>query len=688
MRKQTHFEAYLDTFNEVNIYFSTQCYGGMSDYFYIEDEEHNQIRLEIIDERLEEGFIHYTCQMQDILIFGKQYKVFHEHARSTPLLFVGVVKEPQFDNLFTYNAQDLGATYHSSETLFKVWAPTAYNVWLELEGEMHKMQREDKGVYCVRVEGDLLKKSYLYYVEVNGKINKTQDPYAIASTANSLRSVVVERKQRVSVNCSDVMESNCDAVLYEMSVRDYASQRNFKSLISDNILEYVKELGISHVQLLPVTDFGSVDDLDIDRHYNWGYDPVGWMALENSYSSDVHNPEQIMEDFASFVSRAHQLNVRVNVDVVFNHVYDMGQSAMEQCVPYYYFQYTKEWGFGNSSYCGNDVDSQRSMCRKLIVDACLFLLNTYQIDGLRFDLMGILDVDTMNEIAYRCKRIKKDFMIYGEGWNMPSYVPEGNRASIQNQAKMPQVAHFSNRFRDVVKGGTIEHDSQSVGYMLGDLSKVYACMNVFGASTQNVGDYILFDSPQKCINYVECHDNQTSFDKIQEVLQVDDATKLRYHKLLLASVILAQGVVFIHGGEEFARTKQGLHNTYNAPDSINKIDFSLQEKNKDMIEYVKTLLAIRKQYPCFRKKEMKEIHSSVYYEAMQGTLLKYRIFDDYDEFEVLFNPSQSNVSYSLPKGYVLIFDGDVQCVSREEIVDIKAVSVIILHKSIRGDYEI
>ncbi len=680
MRMEHIYTAYLDNFNEINIYFSIISYGGISKSFYIEDENHNQISLTIIESKLIDTYYVYTCSFEGAINFGSQYHVFHEHARKTPLIFAEIVKQPLFDELFYYDANDLGSVYTKKETTYKVWAPTSYKVWLQTNDIMYKMNRDAKGVYSYTLFEDMLQEEYLYYVEVNGQVYETQDPYEKACSANSKKSVVYQSQAMLNARSLTRQEHYCDAIIYEASVRDYATLGTFNSLLEDKLIEYVKELGATHIQLLPITDFGSVDDLDVSKYYNWGYDPISWMSLENSYSSDVHNPQQVSKDVKRFISKAHEQGLRVNIDVVFNHMYDLDDSPLQRCVPYYYYQYDKDRGYSNSSACGNDVDTQASMCSKLINDSCLYLLNEFDIDGLRFDLMGIIDIQTMNEIATATQQLKPDFMMYGEGWDMPSFLDQDQRATIRNQAHMPNVAHFSDRFRDILKGGTMESNHVEFGYLLGDTTKIFKAMNVLGASTQTIGDYNLFDNPNKAVNYVECHDNQTSWDRIDSIMDVPTEEKKKYHKLLLGTVLLSQGIPFIHGGQEFARTKGGLHNTYNTRDEVNHINWNRLKENKDIYDYVKTIIKLRKKFDGFRKNNVQDLHHNISYESIYEIAIKYKIETSTEHIMVIINPTKLVLEIDVDKEFDVLYHDDNKQIYNGKIV-LAVIGIVVLYKS-------
>lgn len=689
MKQNQYFKAYLDDMHKVSVFLALNNYDGLSNLFYLENEDHEQIPLTIIDDIILDGYHKYECTFSQDITFGKQYHVYHQYGRYTPLIFAQVVKTKAFDDLFFYAGNDLGCTYHKKQTAFKLWAPTAYKVHLLFQQDNKEsfvsMQRKEQGVYEAHIDGDLLGAHYVFYVEVNGDINVCLDPYGKASTLNSKQSVVVDVTQ---IKAKDYvlpkMDSHCDAIIYEASIRDYSEKGRVLDFIKEpkgSALDYIASLGVTHIQLLPMMDFKSVDDKDISRYYNWGYDAYQWMAFENSYSSNINVPMQILKDVKTLIDACHEKGIRVNFDVVFNHVYEINDSSLENSVPYYYFQYNQYKGFSNATMCGNDVDSTRLMCRKLIVDSCVYLAKVFQIDGLRFDLMGILDVDTINEVVKQTKRINKDFMVYGEGWNMPSFLSEEKRACIANNAKMLDVAHFSDRFRDVVKGSTDLKQIYDLGYMLSDIGKCYKTMNVLGASTQEIGDSRLFVNADQSVNYVECHDNMTSWDKIDAALKVNKEAKKEHHKMLIAAVLWAQGIPFLHGGQEFARTKNGLANTYNAPDEINKVDYARMKRRKDMVRYTKEVIAIRKRYSCLRQSLAEDIHRNVSYDMYENAVLKYMVKDKNSDIIILFNPTYTMHTYELDEGYEMVFYNTLlQQSEKPRYIDIHGVSVVVLSK--------
>ncbi len=678
MRGTDYFEAYLDDFDKIVIYFSKQSYDGYSRQFFLRDVFGNIETLNIQSiEPVGNSYTKYICRIPHPIEIGKEYEVLHQYARSTPLNFSYIVKRPQFDDMFAYEGNDLGATYTPQSTKFVIWAPTAAKACLAIELndklDIRVMERGEKGTYSITLEGDYELAEYAYIVRVNGKWNETLDPYGKASTVNSRRSVVVD-PQKVKVKPTNLppLRSNTEAIIYEASVRDFTMQPNigvknpgkFKGFVEENEktrslntgFSYLKTLGVTHVQLMPVLDFGSVDEYNQKLFYNWGYDPLQYMVLEGSYGSYSFDPMSRIYDFCELVDQLHANGMRVILDVVFNHVFDMPTSSFELMVPGYYFQMNEAGSYSNGTWCGNDFDSSRKMGHKFIVDACVYLTKTFGIDGFRFDLMGILDVDTINEVVRRCKEINRSFMVYGEGWDMPSYLDPQKRASMFNHQKMPCVAHFSDRFRDVIKGRTSVDEVDVKGYCTNDTSLIEITKDVLSASVGGYGVPTYFSNPQQALNYVECHDNMTCWDKLKSCCSEDTReARIKRHQLCIAAVMFAQGIPFLHSGQEFARTKHGKPNTYCDSDSINWIDYDRRNRYREIVEFTKDCIELRKAYPCFRYATTQEINEYVSFEEINHSALVYRMKDEEYELAVIFNPTLNYYEYDLRENYQLIF---------------------------------
>lgn len=678
MRKYTYFEAYLDDFDKIVVYFSKESYGGISNRFYLRDEAENLRELMIRSIEQSGNYNKYLLEAPADLCIGKEYEVVHQFARATTLTYAYITKQERFDELFAYDGDDLGFRYTKQSTAFALWAPTAARVKLELffdqRVETYEMKRSERGVFRFMFQGDLDQVSYVYHVRVNGAWRECIDPYGIAATLNSRRSVVVDSANIPSVPLIQTpMNSVCDAIIYETSIRDFTAQEGigvhhpatFAGFIEENEqtkqtnsgFTYLKELGVTHVQLMPVMDFGSVDEANPEVFYNWGYDPLQWCCPEGSFASERHNPYSRMKELAQLVAHCHHHGLRVNLDMVFNHVYDINTHALQRSVPYYFFQMNEMGHLSNGSFCGNDVDTKRRMCRHLLLHVTDFLCKTYGIDGFRLDLMGILDLETVN-LIYACGRAHNpDFMLYGEGWDMPSFLANDQRASIPNNDKMPNVAHFSDRFRDVVKGKTSDYEVGIKGYCSGDVNLIDVMKNVMLGSCHALGADALFVHPRNVVNYVECHDNMTCWDKLKECCKEDmREARIRRQLLCIGAVLLAQGIPFLHSGQEFARTKHGKGNTYNDSDEINRLDYQRKNRYQELVEHTRALIKLRKDHFGLRYNDREEVSAHVRVSDMERKVLVYEIDNEQEHLIAFFNPTYEHFTYHLATDYVCLYD--------------------------------
>ena len=678
MRQQTYYEAYLDDFDKIVVYLSRNSYGGSSNRFYVKDDDGNIYNLLIQSvETTQNNYTKYTLLLNEEFEIGKEYYVVHQHARAVILQYSAIVKTQRFDDMFYYDGADLGYTYNNKYTSFALWAPCASRVKLEIAKNnvtyTYEMQRTEKGVFRYSVLENLENATYVYFVRVNGEWKETIDPYGNASIENSRRSAVIDmRKIKVKDYPLPEMKTACDAIIYEVSVRDFTSQKStgilhrgtFNGFVEENEytkekctgFSYLKSLGITHVQLMPVMDFGSVNEIYPELHYNWGYDPIQYRVPEGSFSIAPQNPYDRIFGLVNLVEECHKAGIRVNLDVVFNHVYDKETHFFENTVPNYYFQMNEQGDFSNGTWCGNDIDSKRKMCAKYIVDTCIYLVKTYHIDGLRFDLMGILDYHLMNEIQQKCKALNPNFMVYGEGWDMPSFLDYRERASIVNSFKMNEVAHFSDRFRDVVKGRTGAHEVNVKGYCSGAVYLIDIMKNVMSGSCTHEGMDPMFANPRNAVNYVECHDNMTSWDKLKECCKEDSKEiRIARHKMMIAAVMFAQGIPFLHSGQEFARSKHGLSNTYEESDDVNKLDYERRNQYQDIVECTKDLIEIRKNHACLRYAEKEEVEENVRFSSIEQQVLLYQCKDSKEVLTIFFNPTNGTFHYEFDQDQTLIY---------------------------------
>ena len=560
--------------------------------------------------------VHFRQNLIDIDLFsendillGRDYKIVSSEEESVYLDLEEYIQSEEFDQLYAYDGNDLGATYLKEATSFKLWSPVSDKVSLKLEKNdnsfvVYEMKRGEKGVYHIEVEGDHLLKKYSYLVRVNGRENEINDPYEISTSLNSKYSVIIDLeavKKIGTVSLKNKFESYLDAIIYELHIRDFT-----ENLKTDNAgtylgmidkIDYLKKLGITHVQLLPVLDYGTCDDV-IKEPYNWGYDPISYFALEGSLSIMPEDPLSRMIEFKTLVNELHKAGIRVIMDVVYNHIYDYTHHDFQKNVPFYYFRKYRN-KMCNASGCGNDIASERKMVRKIILDSVKFLLQTYDVDGFRFDLMGLTDVDTMNQITKLAKSIKEDVMLYGEGWHMPTNLNDGQKSSYLNADKLPNIAFFNDSFRDLIKGATF--NLKDKGYISGNLDYQTAVEQaLLGSVLSNK-----FSSSSQSVNYVECHDNQTLYDKLANIYD-DKEMILNRVKLANALTILSLGIPFIHMGQEIGLSKFGLDNTYNVS-KVNNMDWNLVKEREEMVKYMIDLIEIRKHFiidKCIDDKEL------------------------------------------------------------------------------------
>lgn len=694
MRMKERLECYIDGYSVAHIYMIKDFYQGQSQNFHLKDENKNLIPLTILSKEDYGDYVHYTCSIDGEIEAGKDYMMFEEHAQSCPAAFSHIVKTTEFGEKYLPDEDVVpGCDYTKERTLFTVWSPGA--VWMEVilhEGDSDRivmMKRGEKGIWKAEVKGDLKKTLYNYRFKINGVVQESVDPYnpftgsnTLVSQVNSLSELKLPEKVAVPQ-----MKQDTDAIIYETSVRDLSSQQNngfthprtFEAFTEENDttrqlntgLSYLKSLGISHIQLMPVFDFGSVDEDYPSLYYNWGYDPMHYRALEGSYSTNPDDPEKRIVEFAQLVQDLHKAGFKVNLDLVFNHVWRREQFALDQLVPDYFFLMDSNGNYSNGSFCGNDIDTRPEMSRRYFLDTIKMMVDVFDIDGIRFDLMGVLDYTLVNAIAEYAKSKKKDFMIYGEGWDMPSFVPSDLRASQNNQAKMPLVGQFSDRFREVIRGSN-DQLSQA-GYSNGNLGRIDEARQVMCASMfEN-----RYDAPFKAVNYVECHDNHTMWDKNRAVCQNQPRSiRMKRQTLANAMVLLAQGTPFIHCGQEFGRTKQNLGNTYNRSDNYNMVDYRRRDEFYPVVEQFKQLVKLRKEHPSFRLDTKVKIEQYVQTETIQNKVLVYKTSDGTENLITFFNPSTEYFEYRLPKEGTVLFDSDHANPAHTDFIRIPPISVI------------
>lgn len=631
-----------------------------------------------------------------------------------------------------YTGNDLGAVYSPKMTRFKVWAPEAESVKLNLykqgEGdnliEQHIMKKSANGTYVFEKQGDCNGIYYTYTVVNHGEEQEAVDPYTKAAGVNGQRGMVINlaktNPQGFELDGYRNPEHITDAIIYEGSVRDFTMDESsgvfhngkFLGLTEANTtnhfgeataLDYISGLGVTHVQILPAFDFETVDEKNQKAQYNWGYDPDNYNVPEGSYAVSPYDGAVRIQEMKQMVLALHSRGIGVIMDVVFNHTYRRDDSNLQKIVPGYYYR-SDETGYTNGSGCGNEVASDRPMVQKLIVDSLIYWAKEYHIDGFRFDLMGVLDIDTMNVIAERLKEIRPDIYLYGEGWNGgPSSLAEEKRAFKASAKKMPGIGMFNDDIRDTIKGSVFYDDH--LGFVNGGTHLENALRySITGAVAHPQVDYDAYGSrpwakePGQSINYVSCHDNYTLWDKLSvSCPEASEEKKKAMNRLCAAIVFTSQGVPFIQAGEEFLRSKplpekKGFaENSYNMPDAVNSIKWDNIHEYPDMIAYYKGLMALRKAHPVFRMKSEAEMTQNLCFlsdtpENVVAYLLKGKCADDTPEnILVIFNGNDEEILYNLPEGkWKILVDDKTAGADGKKIIsakaDVEPLSALVLEK--------
>lgn len=631
-----------------------------------------------------------------------------------------------------YTGNDLGAVYSPKMTRFKVWAPEAESVKLNLykqgEGDnlidQHIMKKSANGTYVFEKQGDCNGIYYTYTVVNHGEEQEAVDPYTKAAGVNGQRGMVINlaktNPQGFEMDGYRNPEHITDAIIYEGSVRDFTMDESsgvfhngkFLGLTEANTtnhfgeataLDYISGLGVTHVQILPAFDFETVDEKNQKAQYNWGYDPDNYNVPEGSYAVSPYDGAVRVQEMKQMVLALHSRGIGVIMDVVFNHTYRRDDSNLQKIVPGYYYR-SDETGYTNGSGCGNEVASDRPMVQKLIIDSLIYWAKEYHIDGFRFDLMGVLDIDTMNVIAERLKEIRPDIYLYGEGWNGgPSSLAEEKRAFKASAKKMPGIGMFNDDIRDTIKGSVFYDDH--LGFVNGGTHLENALRyGITGAVAHPQVDYDAYGSkpwakePGQSINYVSCHDNYTLWDKLSvSCPEASEEKKKAMNRLCAAIVFTSQGVPFIQAGEEFLRSKplpekKGFaENSYNMPDAVNSIKWDNIHEYPDMIAYYKGLMALRKAHPVFRMQSEVEMTQNLCFlsdtpENVVAYLLKGKGADDTPEnILVIFNGNDEEILYNLPEGKwkILVDDKTAGADGKKMIsekADVEPLSALVLEK--------
>jgi pullulanase len=548
------------------------------------------------------------------------------------------------------------------------------------------MKKSTGGTWLTTVTGDQKGRYYAFRVFIHNKwMNAVPDPYAKAVGVNGRRGAIVDLKDTNPPGWerdkSPQLVSPTDAIIYELHVRDASiagnsgirnkgkflgltepGTRNGEGLSTG--LDHLKELGVTHIHLLPVFDFLSINETRLDSpQYNWGYEPLNYNVPEGSYSTDPFTATARIREFKQLVKAFHDNGLSVVMDVVYNHTMLTENSWFNQLVPGYYYRQTADGHFSNATACGNETASERPMMRKFMLESLKYWVQEYHVDGFRFDLMGVHDIETMNSISQELHRIKPGILLYGEGWTAGACpIPDSLRALKANAARLDRVAVFSDDIRDAIKGSVFQNEDR--GFVSGKpglkesikFGIVASCQHPqVDYSRVNYSRAPYASQPYETVTYAECHDNHVLWDKLAiSTINSTETQRREMQKLALAIVLTSQGISFLHAGTEFLRSKKGNENSYNAGDSINQIDWSLKTRNGDVFDYVKSLIQMRKQHPAFRMRTAADISANLQFiDNLPEGVLAYTIngaalHDSWENILVVFNANSNRSSFLLP----------------------------------------
>ncbi|MCK8816259.1 type I pullulanase [Natroniella sulfidigena] len=613
--------------------------------------------------------------------------------------------------------RSLGANYNPEQTEFAVWSPKANNVDLILYepdpsqqngGQVVKMNQDQQGVWSVTVHGNQKNKLYNYIVEIDNEIKCAVDPYAKAVIQNGHKGVVVDLAETNPVEWEKDQKPPLveleDSILYEMHVKDFSisphsgmeHKGKFLAFTEEGTtipkteiktgIAHLKELGITHIHLLPIFDFATVDE-SVDYQYNWGYDPQNYNVPEGSYARDSANPLVRIREAKEMVKSLHRNGIRVVMDVVYNHTYETINSNFGKLAPEVYYRFDEHGNYSNGSGCGNEIASEHPMVRKFIIDSVKYWAQEYHIDGFRFDLMALHDQETMELLAQELKKIDPSILIYGEPWTAdlsPLPIEKQMKKGVQQESG---VAVFNDDFRDALKGSTRGEDRGYVSGKLDEETIEKVKVGIMGGI-----DSFSFD-PEEAINYVSAHDDLTLWDKIKKSNpDANREDKVRMNNLANAIVLTSQGIPFLHGGVEFLRTKYGVENSYNYPDAINQLEWERKVYDYETFEYYQGLIELRREHPAFRMNTADQIKKYLQFLDSPEGVIAYQLQehangDLWEEIIVIYNPYPEAQQIFLPtEGSWKIVVADQQAgvetleVLTDKQVIVPRISTMVLYK--------
>ena len=582
--------------------------------------------------------------------------------------------------------------YSPSKTQFTFWSNTAEQMEVRIYNDANDVQtvsfkKGENDFWTATVKGDLAGKFYTVRSYQDGEwAPEAPGIFAKAVSVNGQRAAIIDMKTTNPDGwCQDVrpaMPDMTDIVVYETHLRDFTMSPNsgvehkgkFLGLTEEAPLDYLRELGITHLQILPMFDYGSIDETTLDQNrYNWGYDPVNYNTPDGSYSTNPYDPSCRIREAKAMIQALHKAGIRVVMDVVYNHTYDVMGCALGRVVPKYFYRLNEDGTYANGSGCGNETASDHEMYRRFMVESVCYWAREYHIDGFRFDLMGIHDQETMRQIRAALDEIDPTILTYGEGWAAmaPAY-PYEELAMKQWTYKMPRVGAFSDDIRNALIGSPFDHER---GFASGNAAGMKDVMRGLIACPEWSGE------PMQHVSYITCHDNYCLRDRIAvSASEETEATQIRMNKLAQTAVLVSQGMSFIYGGEELFRTKQGIDNSYQSPDAINIIPWENRENYADLHDYYQAMIAIRRAHKGFRLGSAEAVQEHVeFLDTEDEHLIIYRIkdlegIDSAKSLLVVLNGGDKAQQVEIPEGeYILLaFNGEANVNGLSELEEDEA----------------
>lgn len=651
------------------------------------------------------------------------------------LLSIGCTKTKNFASYAEYptpaeHYQEM--SYSPEKTDFALWAPTADEVRLSLytEGlggeaqEVYNLKEGKGGLWKCSVKGDKQGLFYTFAVRIGDKwMEECAGIDAKAVGVNGRRGAILDLETTDPEGWAEdkrpALDRLADAIIYEMHHRDFSIHATsgvknggkFLALAEEGTrnpkgettgIDHLKELGVTHVHILPSYDYGSVDETNLaEGKYNWGYDPVNYNVPDGGYSTDPFDPACRIREFKQMVQALHKAGIRVVLDVVYNHTFSIDGSNFERTVPGYFFRQREDGSYADASGCGNETASDREMMRRYMVESVKYWIEEYHLDGFRFDLMGIHDAEAMRQIRAAADQIDPSILIYGEGWAAQApQLPAEELAMKANMHTIEGIAAFSDELRDALRG---PFHTNEQGAFLAGLEKMEESIKfgIVGAIAHPQVDMQQVNyvkepwakEPTQMISYVSCHDDMCLVDRLKTTLPgIDKKRLVRLDKLAQTAVFTSQGIPFIFTGEEVMRDKKGVHNSYQSPDEINAIDWTLKSENRDLFDYYKGLVALRKAHPAFRLGKAELVREHLEFLPVKGSnLVAFRLKnnaggDAWSEILVVLNARQKGAEVEIPEGsYTAVcYDGKIDLEGLKTIrgdkVEVPAESAVILHK--------